>query len=79
MGSYQLWKRLSTGDEYQQYNIYSGQNTRWDRDRQLYQFRKQQKMNLVVVHHIDVMENPYTCQGYQQLRVFTERMPIMLC
>lgn len=78
MGTYQLWKRLSSGEEYEQYNIYSGQGSRLESDRQIYQFRKKQCLNLVAVEHVDIVTNPYSCPGYQQLRVFTERIPLRL-
>lgn len=78
MGTYQLWKRTPTGEEYEQYNIYSGQGLRFEKDRQIYQFRKRQRLNLVAVEHVDVVSNPYSCPGYQQLRVFTERIQLRL-
>jgi hypothetical protein len=33
----------------------------------------------VGVEHVDTVCNPYSCAGYQQLRIFTERIPLRLC
>ncbi len=30
------------------------------------------------VEFVDLSSNPYCCQGYQQLRVFTERIQLLL-
>lgn len=78
MGTFQLWKRITTGDEYEQYNIYSGQGFKFEKEIQVYEFRKKQRLNLVSVEHVDINGNPYLLQGYQQVRVFTERISLLL-
>jgi hypothetical protein len=78
MGTFQLWKRTTTGEEYEQYNIYSGHGFKFEKEIQVYEFRKRQRLNLVSVEHVDSIPNPFHLQGYQHLRVFTERVSLLL-
>lgn len=41
---------------------------------EIYQFRKDQKSNLVYVHYLSAFNNA----GFKQFRIFVERIPICL-